>query len=194
MKKKTVWTPGLTFDEVSEKVETLRAKYETLQTIPVDIDDFLEFDLELEIVPLAGLREKINAEAMISKDYKTIYVDVQSYNDERLWYRLKFSIAHELGHMFLHKDFFCRQNIKNEEEWINFMSSLQLKYSFLENHANWFAGMLLVPADKLRKLLLTTKKPSLAELTRYFEVSTQVISRRLASQDMTETIQFLKSV
>ena len=116
MKKKTVWTPGLTFDEVSREVEDLRARYETLQSIPIDIDAFLEFDLGLEIVPLAGLREKVNAEAMISQDYKTIYVDVQSYNDERLWNRLKFSIAHELGHMFLHKDFFCHQDIKNEDE------------------------------------------------------------------------------
>ena len=194
MKKKTVWTPGLTFDEVSREVEDLRARYETLQSIPIDIDAFLEFDLGLEIVPLAGLREKVNAEAMISQDYKTIYVDVQSYNDERLWNRLKFSIAHELGHMFLHKDFFCHQDIKNEDEWINFMSSLQLKYSFLENHANWFAGMLLIPASELRRLLQADRKPSLPELTRHFEVSTKAICKRLASQDMTDMIKSLKTV
>ena len=97
-----IWTPGYEYKEVSAKAEEYRKKYPSLREIPIDIDSFLQFDLAIDVVPYAGLKDRVQAEAMLSLDFSTIYVDNDSYKSEKQWNRLKFSLAHELGHFALH--------------------------------------------------------------------------------------------
>lgn len=70
------------------------------------------------------------------------------------------------------------------------MEAIQLKYGFLENHANWFAGALLVPAKELLKCLKSKPLPSLPSLSRKFEVSKKVIEKRLLSEDIAPFLDF----
>ena len=188
MSGKRVWTPNLKFNIISNRVEKLRRKYHSLQQLPVDIDSFMEFDCGIEIIPFSGLRDRIGAEAMISMDYSSIYVDNESYMNEKFISRMKFSIAHEIGHMVLHKDFFKNQNISSEEDWISLMENIQLKYGFLENQANNFAGILLVQAEQLIAEINKNPRPTFAMLTRKFAVSTEVIKRRLSHPDLQECV------
>ncbi|MBQ6596357.1 MAG: ImmA/IrrE family metallo-endopeptidase [Lentisphaeria bacterium] len=192
MKQRKIWTPNLTFESISQEVEKLRHKYKSLQEIPVDIDSFLEFDCGIELVPFSGLRDRIGAEAMISWDCSSIYVDSEAYMNEKMIPRMRFSIAHEIGHMVLHKDFFTKQHITCDEDWISFMGDIQLKYGYLENQANNFAGLLMVSRDRLIREINNNPRPTLAKLTRLFGVSDQVISRRLARSDMQDFIAYLK--
>ena len=140
--------------------------------------------MSIDVVPYAGLKDRVQAEAMLSLDFSTIYVDNYSYMSDKHWNRLKFSLAHELGHFALHREFFERQNIVSEETWISFMEAIQLKYGFLENHANWFAGALLVPTKELLKCFKNKRLPTISSLSRKFEVSTMVIEKRLLSEDI----------
>jgi Zn-dependent peptidase ImmA (M78 family) len=65
--------------------------------------------------------------------------------------RLRFSIAHELGHLFLHRGYFESAGILTSDhllDWLNEHNGR--KYDF-EREANEFAGRLLVPVDVLRE-------------------------------------------
>jgi hypothetical protein len=62
--------------------------------------------------------------------------------------RLRFSLAHELGHFFLHKNHHSYSSpLKDFENWINSNSSDKYK---IEYEANEFAGSLLVPTNRLK--------------------------------------------
>lgn len=184
-----IWTPGITYEEAVAKAQNLRSTSSYLQKIPVDIEEFLQFDLGIDIVPMPGLKDRVQAEAMISLDFTTIYVDNASYLNDKQWNRLKFSLAHELGHCVLHKDFLEQQNISSPEQWVNFMMDIQLKYGYIENHANWFAGEILVPYAELEKAIQSTPRPTINSLSRKFEVSTTMIEKRLQSKDIARIIQ-----
>ena len=98
-------------ESVSQKIDELRQKYPVLQEdrIPIDIFTFFEIELRLNPIPLPDLTLKYGAEAAISLDFKSIYVDAEQYElmeDGPVWKlnRLRFTIAHELAHYFLHRD------------------------------------------------------------------------------------------
>jgi Zn-dependent peptidase ImmA (M78 family) len=66
--------------------------------------------------------------------------------------RLRFSIAHEIGHLILHGEIFKNLDFDSPEEWISNYSEIPEKtYSSIEYHAYEFAGRLLVPREALIK-------------------------------------------
>jgi len=67
-----------------------------------------EIDLKLDITPFDGLFEKYDVDAAVTQDLSGIYVDREAYvllEKGTIWqqYRLRFSVAHELGHYVLHR-------------------------------------------------------------------------------------------
>jgi Zn-dependent peptidase ImmA (M78 family) len=120
--------------------------------------------------------------------------------EDRFTNRLRFSYAHELGHLFLHKDFYSTFPIDSLEDWKNFTLTVpDREYGFVEYQANEFAGRLLVPRDslitELGKCIVQIKESGLSKflsdnphlvlagispaLGRLFGVSDQVIERRV---------------
>ncbi|APT76057.1 hypothetical protein LN42_06430 [Marinitoga sp. 1137] len=65
--------------------------------------------------------------------------------------RKVFSIAHELGHLFLHMGY-----IINEEKWNNINDFFDFYYrrdkNYIEYEANEFAGEFLMPEDEFKKI------------------------------------------
>jgi hypothetical protein len=59
-----------------------------------------EFDLHLDLVPANGLREQLDIDALLMGDWKSIFVDKRAIISPRLECRLRFSVAHEIGHFF----------------------------------------------------------------------------------------------
>lgn len=97
-------------------------------------------------------------DALISSDWKSIYVDREEYLDERRHNRLRFSLAHEIGHFVLHKKIYADFDIKNEKDYYRLNKNIpQKQYSYIETQANKFANYLLVP----RKVLIVERKKEL---------------------------------
>jgi len=48
-----------------------------------------------------GLREQLAIDALLMGDLKSILVDKRAFMSPRLEYRLRFSVAHEIGHLRL---------------------------------------------------------------------------------------------
>jgi len=144
----SILIPFFNNQELKQKADELRTKYWD-KTVPVEIEQIIESRLKMEIIPIPGLYKKCNADALISSDWKTIYVDNDNYLDDRYYNRLRFSLAHEIGHFILHQDLYASFNIKNLEDFYSMIAELNNEYGIIEGHANRFANFLLVPREAL---------------------------------------------
>ena len=114
--------------------------------------DLAEFDLGLDLVPADGLREQLDIEALLMGDLRSILVDRHAFMSPRLQYRLRFSVAHEIGHLILHRDIYGGLKHATASEWFDYISAIpDVEYGWVEWQAYEFAGRLLVPPESLRE-------------------------------------------
>jgi hypothetical protein len=195
--------PYISQSQCWQAADEFRREYWPSGEIPVDVLEIAELDLDLEVRPITGLREEADVDALLLGNWTTLLVDQRQYMDERYVNRLKFSVAHELGHYVLHHEVFKSIPRETPEQWIAFMQGMpDDQYGFLEFHAYEFAGRLLVPQDKLseqfeavisqveanglpRKSLTEAHLSYLCKpLEDAFEVSQQVIEKRLQREKL----------
>jgi Zn-dependent peptidase ImmA (M78 family) len=108
-----------------------------------------------------------SVDALIIEDGRMVYAAV---NARQHLHRQRFSLAHELGHFFLHRDFRYDDDvtIDNPPSEQNDIGSKDPA----EAEADLFAGELLVPLSMLK---LHVRK-DVPELARIFSVSQQVMA------------------
>lgn len=141
----------LSNQQIREAADRIRAKFWG-NKIPVDIENILEIGLKIRIIPLPGLQNQISFDSFISSDWKNVYVDNESYESDKYYRRIRFSLAHELGHFILHKELFESLEIKSLEDYYRFYDEAPNdQYRFLEDQANKFAGYLLIPHEIMGK-------------------------------------------
>lgn len=145
--------PYLSKAEIEKEAAGFLNRYNRSRKLPVPIEEIAELDLKLDIVPVARLRDKMDKDAFISNDLATIYIDADVFNLDKLERRLRFSLAHEIGHMVLHARILSAVSLKSIREWRTFVDRLaEDAWHRFEWQANWFAGHVLVPSDELRQL------------------------------------------
>jgi Zn-dependent peptidase ImmA (M78 family) len=137
-------------EKIRESAEEFRGEYIFDNSLPVDIEHVIQATMGISIIPLESLQKSCDMEGFISKDFKTIYVDKDLYSDDRFYKRVKFTIAHEIGHLILHRCNIDGLKFSNEKEWINFRMGINDEtLGWFETQASEFAGRLLVPLDRL---------------------------------------------
>lgn len=170
-------------------------------TIPVPIEEIVEFKYRIDIIPVHGLQQAFEIDGFISSDLKTITVD--SFIYEHRPNRYRFTLAHELAHAVLHRKIFQTHKFRTTEEWKEFQREMSEEdRTWLEWQAYAFAGLVLVPPEVLsaeyQKALrvagragLSVKKagevarPYISEwLARRFQASTQVIEKRIDKDEL----------
>ncbi len=109
--------PFIPKDRIWQEADALRAKYPSGRCLPVRILDLAEFDLGLSLIPVDGLREQVDIEALLMGDLLSILVDKRAFMNPRLEYRLRFSIAHEIGHLILHSGIYTGLKHATSKEW-----------------------------------------------------------------------------
>lgn len=132
---------------------------------PFDIIAFGK-DLGLELRESKELNDQISG--FIKKDDKKIYICV---NSNHHIHRKRFTIAHEIGHYFLHKDNLQYGLVDN---------ILQRKDGIInkqETEANDFAANLLMPEYHF-KTLWDNKDYSISEISSMFFVSESAVLTR----------------
>lgn len=90
-------------------------------------------------------------------------------NEKDSEFRKRFTLAHELGHYFLHKDI-----LKSDEIHVD---TLYRMPSEKEREVDYFAGALLINKNLLEKMYLKTT--SISALSQIFEVSESAMTVRL---------------
>lgn len=147
----------------------------------------LEIPIPIEKVPsmlggkLKECRESDmnNMEAMIQKSGKESFIIYIS--DSKPINRKRFSIAHELGHLFLHMGYLIRPELWEQED--EYKDSIYYRYGYNkeELEANEFAGAFLMPEKKFRavaKQHLEKGYYDLEAISTYFKVSTEAVKIR----------------
>ena len=191
--------PYLRRTDIWKQADELRQRLLPQATLPVPVLDLAEFDLKLELVPKANLRRAGDIDALLLGDLKAIVVDRDAFMDRRAENRLRFSVAHEIGHLILHGELYRNLRHANLEAWRQFIKGIAEKeYGWLESHAYEFAGRFLVPPGPLQESLgeavETARAAGFTEwdasgetalsfianhICRRFGVSADVVARRL---------------
>ena len=144
--------PYLSKDDIESIAVEIRGKHKSIQTIPVDILGFAEFDLSLEFdfAPIQQLKQ----DAFLRPDLSGIWFDGAVFKEPTLQPRLRFSAAHELAHLFLHRDIYGALNFGTVKQWIAFINAIPVvEYNWIEWQADEFAGRLLMPTKELTRTL-----------------------------------------
>ena len=141
------------------KIEELRGQYELLeeQRTPIDVFTFFEIDLGLDPIPFDDFTAKYRVEAAITADFTGLYLDAEQYSlmergPEWKLNRLRFTIAHELAHFFLHRDLPQAEHFSSLPNFARWTANYGGRKYTAEQEANEFAGRLLVPDTRLRNL------------------------------------------
>jgi Zn-dependent peptidase ImmA (M78 family) len=146
-------------EHVWKKIGELRAGYEVLgeNRTPIDVFTFFEVDLGLDPIPFDNLAAKYRVEAAIKADFSGIYLDAEQYSlmergpDWKL-NRLRFTVAHELAHFFLHQALPKAADFASQASFARWTSNYGGHKYTAEQEANEFAGRLLVPEARLAAL------------------------------------------
>ena len=190
----SVDVPHLSYERIRVFAEQFLAAHHSSGTIPVPIEQIVEFKLHLDIVPLPGLEDAFSVVGFTSSDLREISVDQHVYEHQPGRYR--FTLAHEVGHVVLHAGLFKAHRFRGIEAWKRFLKELpELDYRWLEWQAYSFGGLVLVPAKALKRetqeAAAQVKAQSInAEydfanalvidmVATRFDVSSEVIERRL---------------
>ena len=111
-------TPYISDKKIRELADKTRVKFWGGE-IPVDIEKVL-IKLKISIIPVDGLLRHISFDFFVSSDWKNVYVDNDAYLDDFKYRRVRFSMAHELGHLVLHRDVYESLKIKSLEDYYGF--------------------------------------------------------------------------
>lgn len=110
--------PYLKDEEIRRRADELRKKFWG-ERIPVDVELIAERNLNLLMIPIPDLRYQAHTEAYLSGDLKEIVYDPATPD-----VRIRFSVAHEIGHLVLHRDIIKKLRAGSYEEWKQMQTSL----------------------------------------------------------------------
>jgi len=194
-------SPYLKWSFIRRQAEGFRSKYvKPANHLPVPIIEIVELALNISPYPIIGLMERIDIDGFLTRDLKNICIDQDIYMDERREKRLRFTYAHEVGHLILHENEIRKCDFRTPDMWIHFHEDfLAEDLNWFEQQAREFGGRLLVPPNELTSEILsyrdkinefksqTDSEEDLIEaLSRLvcdkFAVSSQVIQRRIRSE------------
>ena len=193
--------PYLSYKQITQRANIFLEKFNPKGSLPVPIEEIVEFDFGIDIVPIHGLHQAFEIDGFLSSDLSRISVDLAAFENSPGRYR--FTLAHELGHAVLHRKAYESATFSKINEWERFVSRIGIQsYGWLEFHANSFAGLVLVPPLSLKKKMAEArrrvksvgisikKSEEVAKLyitswlSKQFKVSSQVIDIRLQKDEL----------
>lgn len=182
----------LSYEDIRRRAEEFLSEFHEERTLPVPIEEIVEFDFEIQVVPLEGILDDLDVDAFLTSDLAHIYVD--AFILQHRYRRFRFSLAHELAHCELHRPLYEESPIRSVLDWRRVQESISEEdYAWFEFQANSFAGLVLVPGTELREQLRVALKAAkdggLSEATIWSDAGKSYIARWLADQfDVSEQV------
>lgn len=201
----------LSREVIRQKAEEFRQRYVfPIERVPVPIEEIIEFSLDITPEPVNNLKRDIDVDGFLSRDLKTIVVDNDVYSDSRYEKRLRFTYAHEIGHLVLHKEDIQSCEFRSTQDWLRFREDMSEEdLGWFEQQAYEFAGRLLVP----KKILIQALEEQRLKIEKFkeqfdndsddllitaiskvicdnFGVSDGVLYRRIKYEKIWETMKF----
>jgi Zn-dependent peptidase ImmA (M78 family) len=200
----SILIPYLSDEALRRAAAEFLARYHARCTIPVPIEEIVEFELGIDIVPIPGMHRSYDIDSMLSKDMRQICIDAAVF--ENFPGRYRFSLAHEVAHSQLHSEIYAQLQFAGIAGWKDVICNevAEKDYGKLEFQAYAFAGLILVPPVPLlehfqaavsfaeSKGLTVNTDSDVARnaiesyLSKPFVVSREVIRRRIANDKLWE--------
>ncbi|MDH5442091.1 MAG: ImmA/IrrE family metallo-endopeptidase [Candidatus Nomurabacteria bacterium] len=171
-------------DQIKKVVKKIREKYnkEDLSPFPFDRITIDNPNLKIEFREFPESLENISGVILFSNNEEKEEFSIL-INSKKPKARQYFTLAHELGHFFLHKE-----HLKKEKAFIDDNNSFNSRYMLfrddnskkseaLEVEANKFAANLIMPEDLVKKVW--GKLNDVEDLAKIFNVSVVAMSIRL---------------
>lgn len=165
---------GSEFTSGAAKAREVLAKY-NLNSLPIDVENFCgHLGISIIYVDFSSIEHKIGKEisGVIQKRGNEYTILV---NEDDPDVRARFTIAHELGHYFLH--------VKDDHRQI--VTSFRRDRSARETAANKFAAEFLMPKQLVEKEYAKLVIPVSDTLAKKFNVSKLAMRNRLDSLGLT---------
>lgn len=196
-------------EEIWNLAEDFRKTFVSpIDQVPVDIINISEITLGIHPNLVPNLYQKWGIYAFLTPDSKFMYIDEESYTNSKWEFPLRFTIAHEVGHYYMHNKQMQSVKFKDIEQYIDFRTNLDDKIiGPFEYQGYEFAGRLLVSKDaltnevekrkdKIEQAFEVDQNISIEFLCSYvaigmskiFEVSEEVISRRICREKIIESL------
>jgi Zn-dependent peptidase ImmA (M78 family) len=145
-------------DTVWDAVEAFRRTHLAAQAdkLPVDVFSLVELVLRIDVIPFDDLTARYKVDAALTQDFQSLYVDAESYvlwEKGPIWKqnRLRFTVAHELGHYVLHRAQAEQLKFTSFDDFARHFKGGDTDRYGVEQEANEFAGRLLVPRERLQE-------------------------------------------
>ena len=137
-------------DEIRSQAERILNEHHPSRTLPIPVDNIVDVKLNFDIVTIHGLKRNFDWDGFLAIGSDEIYVDEFIYENSNYETRYRFTLAHELGHIVLHRDVFEAVKITSFAVYKEFDGSLkQWQKHRMDSEANQFAAYLLIPDDQL---------------------------------------------
>jgi len=94
----------LTLREVEQRASDFLEKYNSKNVFPLPIDEIVEIELKIFVCAVPGIKSLLGIDGFISSDFSQITIDESLYDN--YLNRTRFTLAHEIGHFFLHRDWY----------------------------------------------------------------------------------------
>lgn len=183
--------PFLSKEEIKKRANVFLSTY-WRDEYPVDVEEICDL-LDIGVIPIHDLKWRFSIDAYTTSDFQTIVVDEDCFLHNEA--RCRFSLAHELGHVVLHRKYYPA-NITDIDTCLQ--NTAYFSQSGVEFQANYFAGQLLVPRRELLKELQShfgenlnagfnrssssEQADAYGAVLKHFRVSPQVLARRLSDE------------
>jgi len=101
MEKNRTHPPAWNYRQIKNKAEAFLKKVNPQLEIPVPIEEIIELKLKMRLISIPNLKRDLSIDGFINSNFDTITIDDYCFNNFE--FRARFTMAHELGHMLLHK-------------------------------------------------------------------------------------------
>lgn len=169
----------MTIQEIIQKAEEIACQYNPEGLSPFPFDNIQKDKKDLKIYISEKLAENVSGVIMFvpEESFFAILVNKNKSNT-----RQHFTVAHELGHYFLHQAEIKEEIFVDEENVLDRAGMLFRRDSAvstrLETEANNFAASLIMPTDLVKKAWADLQK--VEDCAQLFQVSIEAMSIRLS--------------
>lgn len=197
-------------ERIWDIAEKFRSEYVKSDKIPIDVLDIIENDFLIQTVPELNLYSRCGIDAFLTPDGKEFWVDQTRYMKDNWLNRNRFTIAHELGHLYMHLKVTKSLKFDSVIEWIEFRINNSKEVGRFEYQGHEFAGRLLVPRPRLYEEVAKNHDDIISYLAMtgpentdvvidhlagticpVFGVSEQVIKKRIRKEKIFEELGFI---
>lgn len=137
---------SISLNDVKQVSSVFLDTYCPSRSLPIPIDEIIEINLGIRIILIPKLVSTFGVNAFITQTFDSIVIDEDMFSKQPN--RIRFTLAEEIGHLFLHKEWYQSNGPKGVEGFLDWHENLDNKlYAFIERQARTFASMILMPEE-----------------------------------------------